>query len=93
MQASDGDAILMAQKLATDLGLAVGTGANLIGAIQVQSQLGVNAVVVTILCDSNKKYLSTDLVRAEPLKPAYVSPDVQFLDYRPISRLANPLLS
>lgn len=95
VQASDGDAILMAQKLATDLGLAVGisSGANLIGAIQVQNQMGASAVVVTILCDSNKKYLSTDLVRTEPLKPNYVSPDVQFLDYRPISRLANPLLS
>jgi cysteine synthase A len=27
--------------------------------------------VVTILCDSNKKYLSTDLVREEPVREGY----------------------
>nr|WP_255403124.1 pyridoxal-phosphate dependent enzyme [Siphonobacter sp. BAB-5405] len=94
VQASDGDSILMAQKLATELGLAVGisSGANLIGAIQLQNQLGPQARVVTILCDSNKKYLSTDLVRQEPIQSGYFSSSVHFLDYRPISRLAAPLL-
>lgn len=94
VQASDGDSILMAQKLATELGLAVGisSGANLIGAIQLQNQMGPQARVVTILCDSNKKYLSTDLVRQEPIKSGYFSSSVHFLDYRPISRLAAPLL-
>ncbi len=89
VQASDGDSILMAQQLAVHLGLAVGisSGANLIGAINLQRELGSQARVVTILCDSNKKYLSTDLVKAEPIKPGYVSPDIQFVDYRPISRL------
>jgi len=89
VQASDGDSILMAQQLAVHLGLAVGisSGANLIGAINLQRELGPQARVVTILCDSNKKYLSTDLVKAEPIKPGYVSPDIQFVDYRPISRL------
>jgi cysteine synthase A len=51
MQASDGDSILMAQKIARQLGLAVGisSGANLIGAILLQEQFGGNAVVVTCL--------------------------------------------
>ncbi len=92
VQAHDGDAILMAQKLSRELGLAVGisSGANVIGAIRLQQQLGKDACVVTILCDSNKKYLSTDLVKTEPLKPGYLSPEVTFLNYRSMSRLASP---
>ncbi len=89
VQASDGDSILIAQKLALQLGVAVGisSGANLIGAINLQREMGTHARVVTILCDSNKKYLSTDLVREEPVKPGYIAPDIEFTDYRPISRL------
>ena len=75
----DGDAILMAQKLATQLGLGVGisSGANVLGALQVQNRMRPGAVVVTILCDSNKKYLSTDLLREEPVKPEFMSPDIE----------------
>jgi cysteine synthase A len=75
----DGDAILMAQKLATELGLGVGisSGANVLGAIEVQNRLHKDAVVVTVLPDSNKKYLSTDLLREEPVKPGFLSPDVE----------------
>lgn len=89
VQASDGDSIIMAQKLATQLGLAVGisSGANIIGAIQLQNKLGANAVVVTVLSDSNKKYLSTDLMKTEPVKENYVSAYVEFIDYKAIDRL------
>ncbi|MDI9881526.1 PLP-dependent cysteine synthase family protein [Flectobacillus longus] len=92
VQASDGDSIILAQKLARQLGLAVGisSGANLIGAIKVQDELGEEARVVTILCDDNKKYLSTDLMREEPVKDGYLSPEIEFVNYRPISRLAFP---
>jgi cysteine synthase A len=88
VQASDGDSILMAQKIAKQLGLAVGisSGANIIGAIQLQERLGGNAVVVTVLSDSNKKYLSTDLVKEEPLRNNYISTDVEFVDYMPLIR-------
>lgn len=88
VQASDGDSILMAQKIARQLGLAVGisSGANLIGAIEVQDKLGDDAVVVTVLSDSNKKYLSTDLVKNEPVKDGFISPDVEFIDYWPVRR-------
>ncbi len=88
LQASDGDSILMAQKMARQLGLAVGisSGANLIGAIQLQEELGDTAVVVTVLSDSNKKYLSTDLVRQEPVREGYISTDVEFVDYLPVRR-------
>jgi len=89
IKVSDGDSILMAQKLARKLGLAVGisSGANLIGAIQLQHQTQRPLNVVTIFCDSNKKYLSTDLMKEEPVKPGYLSPDIELLDYDAINRM------
>jgi cysteine synthase len=94
VQASDGDAILMAQKLAKELGLAVGisSGANVIGAIKIKEQMGPDAVVVTLLADSNKKYLSTDLVLDEPVKDHYISAQTNFTNYHAISRLAAPFM-
>jgi cysteine synthase A len=79
----DGDAILLAQRLARELGLGVGvsSGANLLGALKVQRQLGPEAVVCTVLCDDNKKYLSTDLMRQEPLREGYLSPWVELEAY------------
>lgn len=86
---SDGDAILMAQKMASELGLAVGisSGANMVGAIKVQNYLGDKAIVVTVLPDSNKKYLSTDLVREGPEKEGHISPGVNLLGYVPVKRM------
>jgi cysteine synthase A len=46
--------------------------------------------VVTLLCDSNKKYLSTDLLREEPVRAGYLAPDLTFTDYQPIGRLPTP---
>ncbi|MCC7258266.1 MAG: cysteine synthase family protein [Gammaproteobacteria bacterium] len=75
----DGDAILMSQALCHRLGLGVGisAGANIIGAIKLVEDLGPEAVVVTVICDSNKKYLSTALAAAEPPQDGYVTPQVQ----------------
>ncbi|HWZ03470.1 MAG TPA: PLP-dependent cysteine synthase family protein [Mucilaginibacter sp.] len=89
IQANDGDAILMAQKLSRQLGLAVGisSGANIIGAIHLAEEMGRDAVIVTILSDSNKKYLSTDLMKEEPVKPHYFSSHTEFTGYRSIGRL------
>jgi cysteine synthase A len=91
VQASNGDAILVAQQLATQLGLAVGisSGANVIGAIRLAAELGPDATVVTLLCDSNKKYLSTDLLRDEPVRAGYLAPALSFTDYQPMGRLAT----
>ncbi|MCH9752232.1 MAG: PLP-dependent cysteine synthase family protein [Alphaproteobacteria bacterium] len=88
--ASDGDAIIMAQKLASELGLAVGisSGANLIGALAVQDQLGSKSCVATIFCDDNKKYLSTDLAREEPVKPGYIAPEVELIGFETIPYVA-----
>lgn len=78
----DGDAILMAQKMASNLGLGVGisSGANVLGAILVQDRLGEDSVVVTVLPDDNKKYLSTDLMSEEPVKEDYISPHVELTE-------------
>lgn len=89
IKVSDGDSILMAQKLAKKLGLAVGisSGANLIGAILLQHQSKTPLNVVTVFCDSNKKYLSTDLMKEEPVKPGYITPDIELLDYDALNRM------
>ena len=85
----DGDAILMAQKLASELGLGVGisSGANLVGALAVQNQLGADAVVVTVFPDSNKKYLTTDLLRVEPPGRDYLSASVDLTGFSVLPRV------
>ncbi|MCO5259970.1 MAG: cysteine synthase family protein [Crocinitomicaceae bacterium] len=88
VQSSDGDAIIMAQKLSKELGLAVGisSGANFVGAVELQNRLGDDAVVVTVFSDSNKKYLSTDLMKEEPVKSNYLSNDIQLVLFKAIKR-------
>jgi cysteine synthase A len=88
---SDGDAILMAQKLAASLGIAVGisSGANFLGAIEAQNRLGADAVVVTVFSDDNKKYLTTDLLREEPEKPGYLAPDVELISFDTYKRVCG----
>ena len=90
LQANDGDAILMAQLLAQH-GLAVGisSGANVIGALKAQEQLSVDAIVVTVLPDSNKKYLSTDLLRSELVKPGYLTPEVEMIGFDSVNRVCD----
>ena len=85
----DGDAILMAQKLAARLGLGVGisSGANFIGALMVQEKLGDSAVVTTVFPDDNKKYLSTALLKQEPVMPGYRTPEVDLLGYEALKRV------
>lgn len=85
----DGDAIIMAQKLANELGMGVGisSGANFIGALMVQQQLGKDAVVMTVFPDDNKKYLSTDLLREETGKPDFLSPHVRLDSVRSFKRV------
>ena len=85
---ADGDAILMAQRLADSLGLGVGisSGANFLGAVQLQHEMGSDATVVTLFPDSNKKYLSTDLLREEPLVDGYLTPEIALLGFEAIER-------
>jgi cysteine synthase A len=87
----DGDAIIMAQKLAEELGLGVGisSGANFLGALKVQEEMGPDAVVVTVFPDDNKKYLSTDLLREEPVKDNFLVPHVKLLGARAYKRVCH----
>ncbi len=84
----DGDAILMAQQLCCQLGLTVGisSGANFLGAAQVLEQMGPDATVVTVFPDSNKKYLSTDLCRNEPVGEDYLTPRIKLHRFRAVRR-------
>ncbi|MFH1944089.1 MAG: cysteine synthase family protein [Acidobacteriota bacterium] len=85
----DGDAILMAQKLASRLGIGVGisSGANFLGALKVQNEMGPDAVIVTVFPDDNKKYLSTDLMSDEPAKMDFLSEEVDLTGYRAFKRV------
>jgi len=85
---ADGDAILMSQKLAMSLGLAVGisSGCNFLAALQAQEKIGPAAVVVTVFCDDNKKYLSTALMHEEPVRPNYLAPKVELLGFGTVGR-------
>jgi cysteine synthase A len=84
----DGDAILMAQKLASSAGLAVGisSGANFLAALLAQGRIGGRAIVATVFADSNKKYLSTDLLRDEPAGDGFLSSHVDLQGFRALPR-------
>jgi cysteine synthase A len=87
----DGDAIIMAQKLSYELGIGVGisSGANFIGALKMQNKLGRGKIIVTVFPDSNKKYLSTDLLREEPVKEDFLSQDIELLHFRAFKRVCH----
>jgi cysteine synthase A len=63
MTVSTDDAMAMARRLAREEALFAGTstGANLIAALNVARRLGPGDTVVTLMCDSGMKYLSTPL--------------------------------
>jgi cysteine synthase A len=63
LQVSTSDAKEMTRTLAKEEALFGGTssGANVVAALRVAQRLGPDATVVTLLCDSGLKYLSTDL--------------------------------
>ena len=75
---SDNDAIAMAQKLSTILGLGVGisSGANFVGSV-----LSNIDDTISVFTDDNKKYLSTDLIT--PTKSALVD-SIDLLQYEVI---------
>jgi cysteine synthase A len=84
----DGDAIIMTQKLSSTLGIGVGisSGANLLGAIKVENMLGRGSTVVTVFPDDNKKYVSTDLMKSEPVKNGYISSNIELIGIKSFRR-------
>jgi len=91
VEVDDGDSIIMAQMLASELGLAVGisSGSNFLGAVKRQNELGKEHVVVTVFSDDNKKYLSTDLLKEEPLRENFLSQDISLKGFRAIKRVCH----
>lgn len=87
----DGDAIIMAQKLAFNLGIGIGisSGANFLGAILAQNKLGNNSIVTTVFSDDNKKYLTTDLAGTEPVKEGFLSSDVELISVQSLNRVCS----
>ncbi|MFH0864823.1 MAG: cysteine synthase family protein, partial [Bacteroidota bacterium] len=86
----DGDSILMSQKLANiGLGVGISSGANFLGAVKIQSELGKDAVVVTVFSDDNKKYLSTDLLKEEPVKECFLSPEIKMIKFTSLKRVCH----
>ena len=83
LRVNDSDAINIARQI-NKLGLSVGisSGANVFGAILKAENLKAGSNVATILCDGNKKYLSTDLCSGTTEK---LSRDIKILDYEIIS--------
>jgi cysteine synthase A len=62
---SAGDAMAMARRLAREEGLFGGasSGANVVAALRVAERLGPDATVVTLMCDTGIKYLSTEVYK------------------------------
>ena len=87
----DGDAVIMAQRLAAELGIGVGisSGANFLGAVKIQDAMPPGSVVVTVFPDDNKKYLSTALLGDEPVHEGFLGPDIELLGYRAYKRVCN----
>ncbi|MDR2901527.1 MAG: cysteine synthase family protein [Lactobacillales bacterium] len=77
------DAVIMAQKLSTRLGLGVGisSGANFLGAVQVLEKIGFDKTVVSVFSDDNKKYLSSAYGDVHPEQPGYISKDVELIGF------------
>ena len=88
---SDGDSIIMAQKMASTLGLAVGisSGCNFLAAVLIQDQIGPDAVVVTVFPDDNKKYLSTDLMKEEPVPEKSLAAGIELLGLTTMQRACS----
>ena len=65
-QVSTDEAVAMAVRLAREEGIFAGTstGANVLAALRLAERLGPEATVVTIMCDTGMKYLSTAMFRA-----------------------------
>ncbi len=76
----DEDAIIMARMLSEQCGIGVGisSGANLIGCIMKQAELG-GGDFITTFADDNKKYLSTDYSAPYDQRKGTVARDVELL--------------
>lgn len=82
----DIDSIIMAQRLARELGIGVGisSGANLLGAVKTLAEGNASGCAVTVFADDNKKYLSTDYAKAFTPKEEYISSHIEFIGVKSV---------
>lgn len=80
LRVKDSDAINIARQI-NKLGLSVGisSGANVFGAILKATETSEPLMVGTVLCDGNKKYLSTDLTSSTNEQ---LSKDIKIIDFK-----------
>jgi len=57
----------------------ISSGANFIGALKFRISLDLNQLLLQFLPTITKKYLSTDLLRDEPVKNDYLSKDIEII--------------
>jgi cysteine synthase A len=65
----------------------ISSGANFLGALMKQNEMGGDAIVATVFPDDNKKYLSTDLLGEESAKDGFLAPDVELEGFRGFKRV------
>ena len=61
--------------------------------MKLQNEIGDDAVVVTLFPDSNKKYLSTDLLHDEPPLPEHLSNEIELVGFTAVNRSCETCLA
>ena len=80
----DIDSIIMSKMLSQRFGIGVGisAGANILGCLKAQDMIGKDKVIVTVLADDNKKYLSTDYSNDWEIKDNYMTKNIELLSVK-----------
>ena len=80
----DIDSIIMAKMLSKKFGIGIGisSGANILGCLKSQDILGSDKIIVTVLADDNKKYLSTDYSKDWEIKDEYMTKDIELVSVK-----------
>ena len=58
-----------------------------------QESLNEEATVVTVFSDSNKKYLSTDLSKVEPVKEGFISSEIELISMDIVKNNQNSIVT
>lgn len=80
----DIDSIIMSKMLSKKFGIGVGisSGANILGCLKAQDIIGKDKIIVTVLADDNKKYLSTDYSEDWEIKDSYMTKDIELVSVK-----------
>lgn len=80
----DIDSIIMSKMLSKKFGIGVGisSGANILGCLKAQDIIGRDKIIVTVLADDNKKYLSTDYSEDWDIKDSYMTKYIELVSVK-----------